>query len=38
MPDLLDRHVDDGGVDGADAEGLRRVYLNPKIVPAGTET
>ena len=35
---LLDRHVDDGGIDGADAEGLRRVHLDAKIVSAGTQT
>jgi hypothetical protein len=36
--DLLDRHVDDGGIDVADAEGLRRVHLDAKIVPARAET
>jgi hypothetical protein len=36
--DLPDRHVDDGGIDVADAEGLRRVHLDAKIVPARAET
>ena len=36
--ELLDRHVNDGGIDGTDAEGLRRVHLDTKIVSARTET
>src|SRR6185436_14661194 len=36
--ELLDRHIDDGGLDRADAEGLRWVHLDTKIVSAGTET
>src|SRR5207248_6478439 len=34
---LLDRHRNDGRVNRHDPEGLRRIHLNPKIVPARTE-
>src|SRR5262245_64084343 len=38
VDELLDSHVDDGGLDRADAEGLRWIHLDTKIVSAGTKT